>query len=146
MCRGCMPLGAGLAAGGADTDGGWGRLCFLTLLIIYAKFRVKDMPRQNFLLSQEELAQLKQRLLANDVVFAALFGSYAKGGVTSKSDIDILIKYRYGADKTLFDLIGLRQELEELLHKKVDLVTMGALNKYIKNEVLGSMKIIYEAR
>ncbi len=61
-------------------------------------------------------------LKRNDVVKAGIFGSYARGEETMKSDIDILIKYRARSRKSLLDLVGLELELEEKVGKKVDLV------------------------
>ena len=96
------------------------------------------------ILTQEQLEKLKQKFELNDVVFAALFGSYAKGQATPKSDVDILINYKKEARPTYFDLIDLEEKIQNILKKKVDLVTKPALNKYIKQEVLNTMKIIYQ--
>ena len=51
-----------------------------------------------------------------------LFGSYAKGSETADSDIDLLVAF----DKptaTLFDLIGLKLDIEDTLNIKVDVVS-----------------------
>ena len=50
-----------------------------------------------------------------------LFGSYADGEATRKSDVNLLI---YFDEKTasLFDLIGLKQDIEDGINKKVDIV------------------------
>lgn len=89
--------------------------------------------------------KIKKILIENGVAFAAIFGSYAKNKATPKSDVDILVKFNVRERKSLFDIIGIKQELEELLNKNVDLVTFNALSKYIKNEVLHSMSPIYES-
>ena len=54
-----------------------------------------------------------------------LFGSYARGEATAKSDIDLLISYKRltGA----FALGGVYAELEEVLGKPVDVVSEKAL-------------------
>lgn len=54
-----------------------------------------------------------------------LFGSYARGEATAKSDIDLLISYKKltGA----FALGGVYAELEEVLGKPVDVVSEKAL-------------------
>lgn len=51
-----------------------------------------------------------------------VFGSYARGEENDNSDLDILIDFDIKVD--LLELIGLEQELSELLGIKVDLVTM----------------------
>ena len=64
----------------------------------------------------------------------AIFGSYARGTVTGKSDIDFLVEFKPDAD--LLDQVGLKQDLEKLLRKKVDVVSRKALNKYIREKIL----------
>jgi|SRR3990167_5998984 len=84
-------------------------------------------------------------LKENDVAFAAVFGSFARGGEHTKSDIDILI--RFGKPKkSLLDLVSLENDLSEVLHRKVDLVTENGLHPYIRNNVLGDLKVIYGKR
>ena len=81
----------------------------------------------------------------NDVKFAALFGSRARGNNRKNSDFDILIRYRKN-DKSLLDFIGLEQSLSDVLGKKVDLVTEDSLHPYVKKEVEKDLKIIYGKR
>jgi hypothetical protein len=90
--------------------------------------------------------KIKKVLIENGVSFAAIFGSHAKGTATPQSDVDILIEYKKDAAPGLFKFIGLAQHLEDILGKKVDLVTKDALNKYVKNEVLSSMQPFYDGR
>ncbi|MEK7658829.1 MAG: nucleotidyltransferase domain-containing protein [Patescibacteria group bacterium] len=80
-------------------------------------------------------------LKKNGVEKAAIFGSYARGDQTKKSDIDILIKYKYD-DKSYFDLVGLQFELEKKLKKKVDLLTYSGVHKRLRKEIFGSKKEI----
>lgn len=63
-----------------------------------------------------------------------LFGSVAKGCDTEKSDLDFLVTLAKG--RSLMDLGGLQVELEELLGKKVDVVTKNGLRKRIRQQVL----------
>ncbi len=48
-----------------------------------------------------------------------LFGSYAKDMQTDKSDIDFYVEFK---KKSFDNLAGLRVYLEELYHKKIDIV------------------------
>ena len=73
---------------------------------------------------------------------AAVFGSYARGEHKKNSDIDILIEYIPETRKTYFDIIDLKNELEEVLEKKVDLVTKGVISSLIKEDVLKEMQVI----
>lgn len=47
------------------------------------------------------------------VTKAALFGSVVRGEAKKGSDIDILIKYENGSNKSLLDLVRLQFELEK---------------------------------
>ncbi|GBF33646.1 nucleotidyltransferase [Desulfocucumis palustris] len=73
---------------------------------------------------------------------AYIFGSFARDEQNQYSDIDFLIEYDPDADFSLFELVGLKYALEEALQRKVDVVTQGALSKYIKNYVLKDKKVI----
>jgi len=71
---------------------------------------------------------------------AAIFGSFAKGGVTPDSDIDLLIEPE--KDFTIFKMLELEQEISELIKRKVDLVEYSALKPSIVKEVLSSAIVI----
>ena len=68
------------------------------------------------------------------VTKAAVFGSFARGENKKKSDVDLLIKFP--KNKTLFDFIGLKQDLEKRLGKKVDLVEYSAIKPRLKKPIL----------
>jgi len=53
-----------------------------------------------------------------------VFGSVARGDAQDDSDIDFCVQFREGA--SIFDAVGLWQDLTALLDRKVDLVTLGA--------------------
>ena len=80
------------------------------------------------------MAKLKRILKEQDVQSASLFGSFARGEATAKSDIDLLVDL--GKGKTLFDLAGLKFILEDELGRKVDLVTERALSPVIRVYVM----------
>lgn len=67
-----------------------------------------------------------------------VFGSYARGEENEKSDLDILIDFDMKVD--LLDLIGMEQELSELLGIKVDLITLRSVNAsfqpYIESDLI----------
>ena len=54
----------------------------------------------------------------------ALFGSYADGTATENSDVDIMVEFNQPVG---FEVIDLSLELENILHKPVDLVTRQAI-------------------
>ncbi len=59
---------------------------------------------------------------ANDygIVEIGIFGSVARGEDTRASDIDIVVRM---ARQDLFNIIGIKQELEEILHNQVDIIS-----------------------
>jgi predicted nucleotidyltransferase len=63
-----------------------------------------------------------------------IFGSYARGEQTEKSDLDILVTYGEMVD--LLMVTELRRYLRRKLHIKVDVISKEYLNKYIKDQVL----------
>lgn len=63
-----------------------------------------------------------------------VFGSIARGEGGPESDVDLLVSFEPG--RSLLDLIGLKHEVEDLVHRPVDVVTDRALSPYIRDEVL----------
>lgn len=90
--------------------------------------------------------KIKKILMKNGVAFAAIFGSHAKGTATPKSDVDILIEYKPGETPGYFKFFDLEEEIQRILQKDVDLLTVNELNPYIKPEIMQTMQIFYDAR
>ena len=63
-----------------------------------------------------------------------IFGSVARGETTETSDLDLLIEM--APERTLLDVIAIKQDLEELLGCKVDVVTEAAISPYLRDKVL----------
>lgn len=71
-----------------------------------------------------------------------VFGSFARGDATDKSDIDILIDIEKRIN--LFDLVEMRDELSKLLNRKVDLITERSLNENLKKYIYDDCEYIYK--
>jgi predicted nucleotidyltransferase len=74
---------------------------------------------------------------------AYLFGSTARGEANTGSDVDILVELDHS------NAIGMKfftyqSDLEELLHKKVDLITIEGLSRHVKPFVDRDKILIYE--
>jgi uncharacterized protein len=78
------------------------------------------------------------------VVRSALFGSIVRGEENAESDIDLLVEFEEG--KSLFDLIDLKQEIEEAFHKRTDIVTYRSVHPLLKSSILESQEIIYDKK
>jgi hypothetical protein len=63
-----------------------------------------------------------------------VFGSTARGAATIQSDIDLLVELEHG--RSLLDQVGLKQELEQLLDRRVDVVIEGGLSPYLEERIL----------
>jgi uncharacterized protein len=63
-----------------------------------------------------------------------VFGSVSRGEANLKSDIDILITLETG--RSLLDIVAFKQDLEDLLGCKVDVVTEDAVSPYIRDQIL----------
>ena len=64
-----------------------------------------------------------------------LFGSVARGEDREESDVDFLVDMQ--ETRSLFDLIGLQQDLEKAIGRKVDVLTSSGINRYLKDRILG---------
>jgi predicted nucleotidyltransferase len=74
----------------------------------------------------------------------AIFGSYARGNDTEKSDIDLRIIDR-GSLRGFFKLAGFQRELEERLKVPVDVLTTGALSEDFLRYIEPEEVILYES-
>jgi hypothetical protein len=81
--------------------------------------------------------QLKKQFHLKSI---GVFGSYATGKPTAKSDVDILVEYSRSVD--FFEFLELKEHLEKLLAKKVDLVTKRALKPLIKKDILKQVQYV----
>jgi len=79
----------------------------------------------------EEINNIAQKF---GVIRLRIFGSQASGKTTDSSDVDFLVAFEPGRD--LFDLIGLKQELEALLKHPVDVVEEEGLSPYLRKRIL----------
>ncbi|NEQ33958.1 MAG: nucleotidyltransferase family protein [Leptolyngbya sp. SIO4C5] len=70
-----------------------------------------------------------------------VFGSVARGEADQYSDVDFLIDYEASKTSPWFP-VGLIQDLEELLERKVDVVTEGGLNERMRDRVLQEAKAL----
>ena len=79
---------------------------------------------------------------------AAFFGSAARGDVTEKSDIDIIVEFMPGRGGVDFEFFGLLVDLQEAFGCHVDMLTYDALETEAKprfrENVMRDMRVIYE--
>ncbi len=77
---------------------------------------------------QERVALIKDLFSVERI---GIFGSIARGEMTPISDTRILVEFA-GGQATFRNFMGLIQYLENLFDRKVDLVTTGGIDPYLK--------------
>ncbi len=76
------------------------------------------------------------------VTYAGVFGSVSRGEDRPDSDIDILV--HLGKPMGLFLFMKLINSAEDVLGRKVDMVTEQSLSSFLKPHVMPELKTIYE--
>ena len=71
----------------------------------------------------------------------AVFGSVARGQDALDSDIDLLMDF--GKNFGVFDLIRLKQSLEDEIGRKIDIVEYSSIDPLIKDAILKEAVVIY---
>lgn len=62
-----------------------------------------------------------------------VFGSMARGEPDAASDVDLLVRMEPG--RNLLDLVGLWQELEDLLGTHVDVISEGGVSPHLRERI-----------
>lgn len=86
-----------------------------------------------------KIRQHSDELKAYMVKKVGLFGSFSRSRQNAASDIDILVEFDRGG-KTFDNYMDLKFYLEQLFHRKVDLVIKDALKTRIKTRVLSEVE------
>lgn len=63
-----------------------------------------------------------------------IFGSFARGEQTKKSDVDVVVDFAEG-HATLKNFVALAERLEVLFMRNVDLITVEGIDKYIRPRI-----------
>ncbi len=83
----------------------------------------------------ELLRKNREKIISFGVIKMGLFGSFLTNDFTSKSDVDFLVEFDTG-EKTYDNFMNLSFFLENLLGRKVEIVTPQALSPYIGPYIL----------
>src|SRR4030042_6943250 len=87
----------------------------------------------------DAICKSKAELLSLGVRSIGLFGSFVRGEAGAESDVDILVEFD-AAKKTFDNFIDTCFLLEDLLDRRVELVTGESISPYIKPYVLGEVE------
>ncbi len=94
-------------------------------------------------LSQKEISLIKQFFIDKPVLKAYLFGSFSRDEADEKSDVDILVDLDYTRHIGI-GFVSMKNQLEHLLSRKVDLVSSQAVSEYISPFIDADKQLIYE--
>ena len=98
------------------------------------KFHKIDLPKG-------KIADLCRRWKVTEF---ALFGSVLRDDFGPDSDIDVLVTFQGDAPWSMWDLLDMRKELQDLFGRDVDLVEKDALrNPFRKHEILREHEVVY---
>ena len=89
-------------------------------------------------MNQLTIDQIKEKaipvLKAASIKRSSLFGSYVRGDQHENSDIDFLVEYP--SNTNLFAIGELKENLQEVLGRSVDLVGYSSIKKDLKKYIL----------
>ena len=83
------------------------------------------------------LADVKKRFGVNKI---GVFGSHSRAEESDASDVDVLVGFEKPVD--IFTFLELKEYLEMVLKRKVDLVTEKALKQMIRDRVLNEVSFL----
>ena len=94
-------------------------------------------------MSEELLRTIRDFFRNQPVDKAFLFGSVSRNEENDQSDIDILVELDYSKPIGLA-FVRMKLELEDILKRKVDLITSRSVSKYIQPVIDAEKVLIYE--
>jgi len=89
-------------------------------------------------LIRKERARILEIARRHGAVNVRVFGSMARDAAGPDSDVDLLVES--GTPRPPFFPGGLQLELQEMLGRKVDVLTLGALHPSIRDRVLSEAR------
>jgi predicted nucleotidyltransferase len=87
----------------------------------------------------QRLARESSRIKAFGVRRLGLFGSFVRNEQTKDSDVDVLVEFWPG-HKSIDNFMSLADLLEEILDRRVELVTTEALSPYLGPRILAAVE------
>ena len=86
----------------------------------------------------EQIEPLREKIIdilrENGVERASFFGSIVRGEMTDEIDVDLLVEFE--GRRSLLDLAHLKNELEDAVDRRVDLLTYKSLHPLLKERIL----------
>lgn len=90
----------------------------------------------------QQIKQHRNTIKSYGVKSLGLFGSFATDTVKIDSDIDFLVEFEHGK-KSYDNFMDLSFYLEELLGRRIELITPQSLSQYIGPHILKQIEYVY---
>lgn len=87
---------------------------------------------------KENKAYIKSNYHVEEI---GIFGSFVRGNLRQNSDIDVLVEFAEGY-KDFFNYMRLKQYLQDLFGRKVDLVMKKAIKPRLKDRILSEVEYV----
>lgn len=104
------------------------------------------MGKVNIDLPKDKIAEFCKKWKIREF---SIFGSVLREDFQPDSDIDVLVTFSEDAKHTLFDMVHMKEEIEQIFGRKVDLVSRRGVessrNYLRKQAILGTAEAIYAA-
>ena len=93
--------------------------------------------------NKEELIKV---LRQNHIIFAAIFGSRAKGTAHSDSDYDFLVEFSPEQKVGFFKYFEIERNIKNYLGLPVDIITTRGTNRRLHREIDKTKVVLYDER
>ena len=100
------------------------------------------MTQKRVTIPKDELAAFCRR---HHIRKLSLFGSVLRDDFGPDSDVDVLVEFAPEHVPGLIRLMGMQEELSQMIGRAVDLRTLGEISRYFRDRVLASAEVQYAA-
>jgi predicted nucleotidyltransferase len=99
------------------------------------------MPKIGLKIPHDEIEDFCSRWKIEEL---SLFGSILREDFGQDSDVDVLVSFAEDAPWSLFDIVDMKEELESIFGRDVDLVEKESLrNPFRRSAIMNGREIIY---
>ena len=91
------------------------------------------------------IEDIRKYLATQPITRMWVFGSFSRGEAKNDSDVDFLVQYdRQNSHVGLFTMLQIKQELQKIIGREVDLVEEGTLMSFAVESANKDKVLIYE--
>ncbi|MBF0512164.1 MAG: nucleotidyltransferase family protein [Candidatus Omnitrophica bacterium] len=76
----------------------------------------------------------------------SFFGSVVTDDFKPDSDVDVMVGFKPGSQWSLFDIVEMKLQLQQLFQREVDIVEEGSIKNPIKRKcIYENLEVVYES-